>query len=364
MNGKKFLSVALALSILLAASVNVYASNANFSTTNNEQTIIRFDEQEYANLSAYDAGVAKLLDSGHTIDFINSMPQKTVASIAATEQAVQSTKYFVEEKNGSSTYLRESSPQEYNLNSLRPKIVDPDSITVMDADGNVLYCPNSENKGRSTTTTIDNGSVLLKTTLYSVDSPFPSQYLAVSEFIWTAMPAYRSTDFFGLTRDSKTVTLPNSYGSYFAYDTLKYLYFATPNGITQTEQTSPPTTSNDSLANQDADDPHKGYAIEVAVPGNINPPPVMLPNSAFTAYYHYALSGEVYYEGILGQPSIVPTWFNRRATYLHQKSFILLGSPSVSIPLGGAISVNLAAQYSDAATDEVTHVWEYEGNVE
>lgn len=169
-----------------------------------------------------------------------------------------------------------------------------------------------------------------------VNSSNPGGYYMVSDFVWTKMPLYRSTDVFAITRDTGTVEVPKFFGR-IQYSEKRRIYNSFGNTVTVSSVQNYSYTqnlSNDAPANT-------GYGIRFNVPADVAPPSYMFPNQIFTSRQYHSLRGHVHYYGYLRYPSITPQYFNHWITYLHKKGYAVnLGSSfSVSYPIGAAISI-------------------------
>lgn len=312
------------------------------------------DNNDFADLSGAELGKAKLLASGHSEGFINSMPDETLAKIATSEGGIQTEKYMTEIFTEEGTDLVEATAEDYERKINSPKIIDPQSITVVDENGEVLF------SGVSPTEVIknvDGGTVKVLTTMYRVeDKNHPSHFMVVSEFQWTTMPSYRGTDYFGITRDNWISIYPGTFGNYYAYVSDLYRYLATNGGVLSALETSE-TVEKNGLPNEDATNPTKGFAIEIDVPGDAPPPASMLVGTTSFGRYNYALTGGCYFEGVVAQEGVTPTNFNIWTTYQHQDSTIWFNSPSISVPIGASITVSPTSSYSEAVVDMVLATW-------
>lgn len=351
---KTFLPILLAFVLCISSTTPALAVE---NTPTNDQSSLVFESSDFIGLSGTELGEAKLLASGHSQGFIDTMPDETLEKIALSSGGYQTESYMTEILTDTGIELVETTKDVFESELLEPKVFDTSNITVLDENGNVLVAPGTQASPASVTENVDGGTVYVLTSFYSVeDTSQPSHFLVVSEFLWSSMPDYRGTDFFGITRDSYVSIYPNSFGNYYAYEYDRYWYLATNTGVASTLLETVPVENTD-LPNEDADNPTKGFAIEVAVPGDVNPPLSMYVGQNAYGYFCYALRGGCYFEGVVAQPSIVPTNFNIWTTYLHQDSTIWLNSPAISVPLGASITVSPSNRYADPVVDTILVTW-------
>ena len=353
---KTIVSIILTIVLCLTSGVNTMALGVEHEENANQYSL-SFNDADFIGLSGAELGKAKLLASGHSEGYINSMPNSTLEKIADSENGYQTKSYLTEVLTDSGIELVETTASVFERSLLSAKTIDPNSITVVDEDGNVLHEGENTVLPNDVTVDVNGGTVMILTSFYSVeDVNQPSHFLMVSEFLWTSMPNYRGTDFLGMTRDSATSIIPGTFGNYYAYESDRYWYFATTSGVAETFMETTHTEQTN-LPNAAAENPIEGFAIEIDVPGDVNPPLSMVVHTSAYGHYRYALRGGCYFEGVLKYPSIVPTNFNMWTTYLHQKSTTWFSSPSVSVPLGASITVSPQASYSDPIVDPMLITW-------
>ena len=146
-------------------------------------------------------GKAKLLASGHSEGYINSMPNSTLEKIADSENGYQTKSYLTEVLTDSGIELVETTASVFESSLLSARTFDPNTITIVDEDGNVLHEGENTVLPTDVTVNVNGGTVMILTSFYSVeDANQPSHFLMVSEFLWTSMPDYRGTDFLGNCR--------------------------------------------------------------------------------------------------------------------------------------------------------------------
>lgn len=346
---KKLGMVALAVLLCLSLSITSFATE---ESADSKQIEICFDELDYEGLSGVELGRAKLLESGHSQDFINTMPESTLEKVALSVDGYQVKSYMKEIKTDNGTELVEIAEDEFRSNLEQTQAFDPSNIEVVDEKGNVLT---NTVTPINVTESVDGGTVYVITTFYSVeDASNPSHFLVVSEFIWTSMPEYRGTDFFGITRDNYVSLYPNSFGNYYAYEYDRYWYLATNGGVMSSYMD---TTSVEYTDIENEDDYGHGFAIKMTVPGDVLPPSSMFVGQNAYGLFCYAFRGGCYFEGTLAQPSIVPTYFNIITTYLHQTGTRIFYSPSITIPIGASIEIDKEKYYAPKIVDTILVKW-------
>lgn len=346
---KRFLSISLAVLLCLSLSVTAFAAG---EATNGNQKGISFDALEFEGLSGAELGKAKLLASGHSQSFIDTMPDDTLEKVALSSGGYQTESYMKETKTDNGIELVETTKDEFESQLNQPKVFDPNNITIINEEGNAISSPVAP---MNVTQSVDGGTVHVVTSFYSVeDSVNPSHFLVVSEFIWSSMPEYRGTDFFGITRDSYVSIYPNSFGNYYAYEYDRYWYLATNGGVMSSFMD---TTSVEDTNLENEDDLGHGFAIKLSVPGDVPPPASMFVGQNAYGLFCYAFRGGCYFEGVLAQPSIVPTNFNIWTTYLHQTGTRIFLSPSVTVPIGASLEVSAEKYYAPKIVDLILVTW-------
>lgn len=351
---KTFLPIFLAVVLCISSTTPSLAAE---NTMADDQISLVFEASDFAGLSGAALGEAKLLASGHSQDFIDTMPDETLEKIALSSGGYQTESYMTEVLTDAGIELVETTKAAFESELLEPKVFDTSNITVLDENGNVLVDPSTQASPANITEDVDGGTVHVLTSFYSVgDASQPSRFLVVSEFLWASMPDYRGTDFFGITRDTLITIYPGTFGNYYAYEYDRYWYLATNTGVASSFLETVPVEET-GLPNEDADNPTKGFAIEVPVPGDVNPPPSMFVGQNAYGYFCYALRGGCHFEGVIAQPSIVPTNFNIWTTYLHQDSTIWLNSPQITVPFSASISVSPSNRYADPVVDLIMVTW-------
>lgn len=303
---------AVALCVLPSASALAIGVSAD-----SVQRELSFDASNFDGLRGKELGRAKLLASGHSQSLIDTMSDEVLEKIAHSPGGYQTETYMAEVLTEDGFELVETTKAVFENELLKPKVLDTSNITVLDETGNVIYAPGDQISTYNVAEDVDGGTVQVITSFYSIeDAAQPSHFLVVSEFLWSSMPDYRGTDYFGITRDSYVAIYPGSFGN-----------------------------------------PVKGFAIELSVPGDVNPPPSMFVGQNVAGMFCYAFRGGCYFEGVVSQPSIVPTNFNIWTTYLHQKSTAWILSPSVSVPLGASLGATPEKRYSDPVVDLILVTW-------
>jgi hypothetical protein len=330
------------------------------------QKVVQFSQSPRLALPSRDQATQNLLSSGFTQDFIDNLSENALEQIAQYDMAVVSMKYYTEEldrfpsvRNEAESRMIEITSEEFIKRSGRnSSTFSHDVITIVDDNGVVLHDPNAKSSFQpfNITSNVDGGTLQVTTAIFGV-SGIQSQYCVVSEYIWSKMPSYRGTDFFGITRDNNTVIIPNAWENYYAYESDTYSLVAPGNGgaviWSYLHSNSYPIKN---IRNEDALNPSRGFAIRMNIPNDVIPS-VMLAGSVSRATIQQYARGGVYYQGALQQPSIRPTYFNHWSTYQHQKGTAWLSSPSISVPLGASITVSPVSSYSAPIVDTILASW-------
>lgn len=315
-----------ALSSLLVIIMLINTSVLSFATDDNKiKKEFVFDNNNYSGLTLDEIGKEKLLEAEHTEDFINCFSDKTLKKIGTATEANQITSYYKEELyNNTTTYLKSISIEKYQ-----------NDIKV-----------NEDNEKC--------GYLKIKTTLYLVKSELPSNYLVISEFLWSTPPQYRGIDYLGITRDSNTVSLSEKCESYFAYSGIPSTCTATQNGIVYTPSEIRKGYQQYSLPNQcnsiDAN------VVAIKLPEDIKNLPFFIGATGYVEKY-YNMRGGVAYEGVLKYPKEVTQYFSHWSSYLHQTKRTSKNNTSLSIPIDGSLSIKPTDKYSTPVVDKFTCVW-------
>ena len=360
------LSVAVFLSSQLGVSATAPNAEASFVLQDN-QTVIRFSQGDCPNISPLEVASRNLLASGFTQDFIDNISDDSLVQIAQYDMSIVSVRYYAEDLTSSSfargeveSRMIEITADEFiQRSNLNHSSFNRDMITVVDENGAILHNPHDASQFQpfAITQNVDGGTIQVTTALFGVSGGVLSQFAVISEFVWTRMPNYRGTDFFGITRDNNTVIIPNAWDHYFAYERSVYFLMA-PGGSGPVMWSYLRTHSHfyNTLRNEDANNPTRGFAIRLNMPRDLIPS-FMLAGSSANATIYWGARGGVLYQGALQQPGIVPTHFNHWSTYLHQRGTTWLSSPSISVPLGASITVSPAGSYSDPIVDTILARW-------
>lgn len=156
---------------------------------------------------------------------------------------------------------------------------------------------------------------MVKTTLFSVEWFIEGRYFVASEYLWTIPPKYRGTDYFGITRGTNTVIIPNSFESFFNYKEDVYKHVATSSGVIKTK------LKPDEYKQIHIPEKNKtttDYIIETKLPVDCLPPNTIMFGAKGVARYYSNISGGVCYHGSLSSPTVKPQYFNHWNYYIHQ----------------------------------------------
>ncbi|MCL1935607.1 MAG: hypothetical protein FWF57_04450 [Defluviitaleaceae bacterium] len=357
---KNFTLYILSSFVVVNMSINNIYANENILSTDNDfyissnQTIINFENRN-SNLPYTEIAKERLLQSGVSQEFINSMSDSSLELIANADFVISSSSYYREViVDGVSQLIPEQDSwfrgRSNNIIN-RPDIDEiARNISIVDENGNVIYSPIQP----FLTQNVGGGTIQINTNLFGVQGIL-SQFAVISEFFWSGMPSFRGTDFFGITRSSNTVVIPHVWDRYFAYETdiVRFIAPGTGGPVRQDYLRTESTLMN----NMPNEDPNiVGHAIRINMPNNTLPSQ-MFPNQILNGRIHWGARGGLMYQGALQTPSQRPQNINHFATYLHQNSTSWLSSPSVSVPLGVSITVSPSGNYALPVTDTILNTW-------
>lgn len=340
---------------LLGVLIIINMSTVSFAIDNKREEIkLIYDESDYTDLTIEEKGKEKMLKSGHSLEFINSLSEKTIEKISTATKALQTTSYYQEEiDENKDTYLKKISKDEFIKlgNRDTEKIADEyikstEVVNQYQTQLNKLSIKkHRQNNG---------GALMVKTTLYSVEWFVEGRYIVVSEYLWTIPPKYRGTDYFGISRDTNTVSISRNLESYFNYKEDVYEYVATSCGITKTKLKP---NEYKQIFIPEKNKTNAEYIIETKLPADCLPPKVLMFGSKAVARYYSDIRGGVCYHGALAHPSIIPQYFNHWDYYIHQ------AKPShkttvLSVDKNRSFSVNPIDSFSDFVVDTILYVWD------
>lgn len=286
--------------------------------------------------SSRELGIMRLREAGCSDFSIESFSDEELEQLSAAKKVIISTSYFAEVYDADSGEASLVNISYDNFIELEQEDVleDEEELPILlPSDANMEHEQESPMAIQNT----NGGRLKVETRLFPIaNSSNPGGYCVASEFCWSKMPSYRSTDVFAITRDSGTVAVPNYQGR-LQYVEKRRTYCSLGGTVTVSRPQSYLHTQ--SLPN-DAP-PNTGYGIRFNVPTDDNPPAYMFPNQIFVSRQYSNLCGHVHYYGYLRYPGISPQYFNHWTAYLHKKASALgLGfSFSVSYPIGAAISI-------------------------
>lgn len=343
----------------LAVQMEGPENGGDFYPGDNEIEVFELDENT-GGLSNSELAESRLLLNGHSYEFIQSIDDDNLDIIASADSVMQVVSYFVEMHDSltDTVELTQVSPSDFyelgedDLEDIPENFAD----RVMPQGGEIRSGGGNEVINPIINASVNGGKLVMLTSFYYVNnSQYASHYLVVSEFAWTKMPNYRGTDFFGLSRDSSTNILPNTFNNYYSYKRYRYFYMATNHGVTRSLN----SVNQITYRNRPNDDSSwNALAIRYSVPADVNPPVSMFVGQSFLSSNYIGLRGGVCYQGTLKYPSIKPQYFNHIATYLHQKGLIFAGSVSVNYPLGLSFYVsNFAPKYSNPMVQILHTTW-------
>ncbi|MCL1934834.1 MAG: hypothetical protein FWF57_00410 [Defluviitaleaceae bacterium] len=343
-----------------------------FSTLDENQRIHLFANQyDLEEKSLLEIGRNRLIESGFSQDFIDSMDSRMVELIATANIALSSERYFLEvihnEKESSMEEISRTRFEEITNNNISNSVIEnlPEHligrftippIPIVDYDGNVLYDPTRPDS--RTVRNVGGGTLHVNTNVFGINSGILSHFITISEFFWQNMPSFRGTDFFGVTRDNNTSVIPNAWSNYFTHDVANVTLVASGTGVGVQQiyngSHNAPITYN--LPNAGASNPLNGYAVSLSMPRDILPNTIF-PNQIFNARFMYNARGGVSFEGVLQSPSIRPQNFNIFSSYHHQTSTSWFSSPTLSVPAGASITISPSANYAAPVVDVALATW-------
>ena len=359
-------------SIMLVQTAFISFGNIAFAEETNityaDATYISFDSEAYADMSIADIGEAKLRELGYSSQFIDALPITNLTKIAGAKNAIQYSSYYTEViEDGQTICLVPISEEEFreieqeSFEEMSARVAS--QIQVVDESGNVIS-PNGTVSVQaappgSVTENVDGGTIVINTTFYDIeDTRADGQFMVMSEYAWVTSPSYRGTDFFGSSRDSNIQFLSNTFGNENYYIDKKVYYYAAASGYVSETLQSSTTHYNNNLPNEVS----SAYAcvIELDIPADNPPPPSLVVGQGFLASYKVNIAGGIWYEGRVQSPGTQPQGFNLYSTYWHQTSPKLIGSFSISAPLGASFTVEPQNKFANPVEHVISLNWNNE----
>ena len=345
MSIRKILAVLIGVLVLLNTNVTSFAINK-------EETKIIFNGNDYSDLSADETGKEKMLQAGHSLEFINSLSETTIKKVATADKALQVTSYYIEKiDENNKTYLKEITKDEFIKLGRRDtqKVADEyiKSAKVVNQYGAVLNKPDikisSQNKS---------GVLMVKTTLFSIEWFIEGGYFVASEYLWTIPPKYRGTDYFGIIRGNNTISSPKSFESFYTYNEDVYKYAATSSGVIETKLKP---NEYKQIHIPEKNKTTTDYIIETKLPVDCLPPNTIMFGAKGVARYYSDIRGGVCYQGAMQSPSVMPQNVNHYNYYIHQAN-TNNKDISLSVDKNRSIVVTPKDVFTDVV-DTILYVW-------